>query len=227
MPRVVRSHDVVGLHSARGEHLSASVEFKVLRGGWAHRGGKLLLAGAKNVLSAMGKTSAGGGPGFHSVGLVGLASVEALSSAARLDCCAADARLELINLVLLVRGELVAKSACHGPAPSALALVGVQGERVLSVHLAVHRLARLLKVVITNGQVTKDRAAAMLARLLLSTKVLLSGRVARGELRLHHFLIVRIVDGRVLCRNALMLHAADDAHRFAQRRRRLGFVMLL
>ena len=91
----------------------------------------------------------------------------------------------------------------------------------------MHHLARLLKVVITNGQVTKDRAAAMLARLLLSTKVLLNGRVARGELRLHHFLIVRIVDGRVLCGDALMLHAADDAHRFAQRRRRLGFVMLL
>ena len=175
----------------------------------------------------MSNASAGGGPGFHSVGLIGLASVEALSSAARLDCCAADARLQLIDLVLLVRGELVAKSACHGPSASALALVGVQGERVLSVHLAMHHLARLLKVLITNGQVTKDWAATMLARLLLSTKVLLSGRVARRELRLHHFLIVRIVDCRVLCGDALMLHAADDAHRFAQRRRRLSFVMLL
>ena len=131
------------------------------------------------MLGAVSEASAGGGPGFHSVGLVGLASVEALSCAARLDCCAADARLQLIDLVLLMGGELVAESARHGPAASALALVGVQGERVLSVHLAVHRLARLLKVVITNGQVTKDRAAAMLARLLLRTKVLLSGRIAR------------------------------------------------
>ena len=56
-------------------------------------------------------------------------------------------------------------------------LGAIEGERVLTVDS--DKLARLLKVVITNGQVTKDRAAAMLARLLLRTKVLLSRRIAR------------------------------------------------
>ena len=49
---------------------------------------------------------------------------------------------------VLLRRELVAEGAAHRRA-APLALVAVEGERVLPVNLAVHDLARLLKVV--NG----------------------------------------------------------------------------
>ena len=127
---------------------------------------------AEDVLGSLGKTGACRGPGFHSVGLVGLTGMEALSRVARLDCRATDARLQLIDLLVLLGGELVAEGASHGAAARPLVLVAVEGERVLSVDLAVHDFARLLKVVITDRQVTKDSAAAVITRLLLlSTEV--------------------------------------------------------
>ena len=93
------------------------------------------------MLSTLGQSRAGGGPRFHSVGLVGLSCMEALSCAARLNCSAADARLQLIDLDMLLGGELVPERPGHGVSTSALALVAVESERILPIDLAVHDFA--------------------------------------------------------------------------------------
>lgn len=131
--------------------------------------------------------------------VIGLSGVEAFGRV--ISISAWSTLLESVDLHLLMH-KLLAKALGHLP----LSRVAVQGERVLSVDLP-HLFARLLKVV-RNREVAQDGLAGVLA------KVGLAGSIASGKLRLYHLLVVRIVDRRVLRRDALVLHAAYDAHRF-------------
>ena len=150
--------------------------------------------------------------------------------------------LKAIYLYLLLGVKLVSEAET---AAGALA-VAVKYERVLSIHFTVD-VARLLKVV--NGQVTKNGLAtvsrtrwhrARLRHLLLlacvrtGREVGMIGRIGCPiRERLYHFLIVGVVDGRILRLQAARGRATDlvldaiHSYWFANRRRTVLLLLVM
>ena len=160
-------------------------------------------------------------PSFHNGSLVGSLSVETISRCARVQCLSLISHfaLESVDLEVALHCKFTIEGDC-GRRTVALAR-SVQHERVLAVNLAVVHIARGLLKVIGDGELAQDGLATV--GIEVSTEVIGMVRgivVARRELGLDNFLIVRVVDGGAL----LVLDAVAHGD-LAERRR--GVVLRL
>lgn len=209
----------IGLEGASREDLPPLRKLEVLGGTWANWRSELLLA--KHMFSTRSESCWCWGPRFHTVCVVGLLDLHALSRAVSFDCSSTNTRLQRVDLCILLCSQLLTERYSSA---SSLVLVAVEGKRVLPVDFTVSKFPWFLKIMM-NRKVTKDGLRSMLGG--SCTKMCLWWSIPRAELRFYHLLVVRVIDCRILSRNCLVFHGTNPHALTQGRRRRLCLLVVL